>query len=205
MNLKDVFIQVLSRYTHDSVLWNQYWAEIVKSYSHKKRHYHTLLHLQHLLNQLNGVKDNIQDWDTLMFTLYYHDIVYNSLKSDNEEKSADLAVERMIKLNCHVEKIESCRKQILATKAHILSDDMDTNYFLDADLSVLGHSWDVYETYYQNVRKEYFIYPDLVYKPGRKKVLKHFLAMNRIFKTDFFFEKYELQAKSNLKRELEVL
>jgi len=28
--------------------------------------------------------------------------------------------------------------------------------------------------------------PDLVYKPGRKKVLKHPLVMKRIFKTAYF-------------------
>jgi predicted metal-dependent HD superfamily phosphohydrolase len=49
------------------------------------------------------------------------------------------------------------------------------------------------------------IFPDFVYKPGRKKVLLHFLAMERIFKTDYFFHKFELLAKQNLQKELEML
>jgi predicted metal-dependent HD superfamily phosphohydrolase len=52
------------------------------------------------------------------------------------------------------------------------------------------------------VRKEYLIYPDLIYNPGRKKVLHHFLAMDRIFKTDFFYNKFEQQARQNLRKEI---
>jgi predicted metal-dependent HD superfamily phosphohydrolase len=83
--------------------------------------------------------------------------------------------------------------------------DNDTNLFTDADLSILGKSWDAYSQYYQQVRKEYGFYPDLLYKPGRKKVLQHFLSMNSIYKTPFFKEKYEHSAIENLKHELTKL
>ena len=59
--------------------------------------------------------------------------------------------------------------------------------------------------YLKNVRKEYSLYPNLVYNPGRKKVLQHFVEMEKIFKTEYFFEKFEAQAKENLKQELEQL
>lgn len=55
------------------------------------------------------------------------------------------------------------------------------------------------------VRKEYSIYPDLLYKPGRKKVLQHFLQMERIFKTQVFYDKYETQSRRNLEKELNQL
>jgi len=77
--------------------------------------------------------------------------------------------------------------------------------FTDADLSILGQSWEVYFTYSKHVRKEYGQYPLFLYKKGRKKVLKHFLDMERIFKTDHFFELYEKHARVNLQRELEIL
>lgn len=44
-----------------------------------------------------------------------------------------------------------------------------------------------------------------MYNRGRKKALKHFLEMDRIFKTDYFFQKYENQARINLQKELEIL
>ena len=93
----------------------------------------------------------------------------------------------------------------MATKKHAVSDNSDTNYFTDADLSVLGQPWEIYSTYYKQVRKEYSLFPELIYVPGRKKVLQQFLQMERIFKTDFFYTKFELQAKENLKKELALL
>jgi predicted metal-dependent HD superfamily phosphohydrolase len=203
--LKETFIGLLTNYTDNDRLTNELWTEIEKNYSSKKRHYHTLHHLDSLLAQLTDVKGEIQNWNTALFTLYYHDIVYNSLKSDNEEKSAELAEKRMKQISVSIDTIELCKNQILATKSHIKSADSDTNYFTDADLSALGQNWEKYSLYCKNVRKEYSIYPDFVYNPGRKKVLNHFLSMDRIFKTDFFHYKFEIQAKQNIQKEIELL
>ncbi len=203
--LKERFIGLLTNYTDNDSLANELWTEIEKNYSNKKRHYHTLHHLDSLLAQLTNVKGEIQNWNSILFTLYYHDIVYNSLKSDNEEKSAYLAEKRMKQISVSIDAIELCKNQILATKSHINSFDSDTNYFTDADLSILGQNSETYALYCKNVRKEYSIYPDFIYNPGRKKVLNHFLTMDRIFKTDFFHDKFEIQAKQNLVHELNTL
>ncbi|WP_291968247.1 hypothetical protein [Maribacter sp.] len=205
MMLQEKFNELLTKYTDDKSLINTLWSEIEKNYSGNRRHYHTLQHLDNLLAQLTDVKEEIQNWDTILFTLYYHDIIYNATKSDNEEKSANLAVKRLKEVAVSSAIIEKCKKQILATKSHLSSNDSDTNYFTDADLFVLGQSWETYTLYYKNVRKEYAVYPSFIYKPGRKKVLHHFLSMDRIFKTDIFYNKYEANAKSNLQRELKTL
>lgn len=65
--------------------------------------------------------------------------------------------------------------------------------------------WNIYSQYTKQVRQEYSIYSDVIYNAGRKKVLNHFLTMNRIFKTPYFFDKLEKQAKENLFKELESL
>lgn len=203
--LKSAFIQLLFRHSDHKNLIKELWTEIETNYSDKNRHYHTLLHLENLLTQLTEVKSQIKNWDTLLFSLFYHDAIYNAKKSDNEEKSAELAEKRMKELRVPTEMIELCKSQIMATKSHISSGDSDTNYFTDADLSVLGMDWESYTQYYKGVRKEYAIYPTLIYNPGRKKVLNHFLSMERIYKTDHFYHKFEEQAKENLKKELEIL
>lgn len=203
--LKETFITLVTNYTGNDRLGNELWTEIETSYSNKKRHYHTLHHLSSLLTQLTYIKEEIQNWNTILFTLYYHDIVYNSLKTDNEEKSAALAEKRMKQISVSIDTIQLSKNQILATKSHIQSTDSDTNYFTDADLSVLGQNWDTYSLYCKNVRKEYSIYPDSIYNPGRKKVLNHFLSMERIFKTDFFYRKFEIQARLNLQKEIALL
>jgi predicted metal-dependent HD superfamily phosphohydrolase len=62
---------------------------------------------------------------------------------------------------------------------------------VDADLSILSQDPATYLIFTINVRKEYSVYPDFVYKTGRKNVLNHFLRMNQIYKTDFFFHRFE--------------
>ncbi len=171
-----------------------------------KQTFETLLHSytndQRLIDE--SVKDYINDWNIILFALFYHDVIYKATKSNNEEQSAVFAGERMKKLSVPDEKILCCKNQILATKSHLQQLDSDTNYFTDADLSVLGKDWNTYEVYFKQVRMEYAIYPDFLYNPGRKKVLTHFLTMDRIFKTDYFFDKHEVKAKNNLKKELET-
>jgi predicted metal-dependent HD superfamily phosphohydrolase len=203
--LKETFVELIACYKDDDQLTNELWNEIEGSYSNKKRHYHTLDHLDNLLRQLTEVKNDIKEWNTILFSLYYHDVVYNPLKSDNEERSADLAEKKMLQLSVPKLIIENCKAQILATKKHNINQDSDVNFFTDADLSILGSEWHVYSIYFKQVRKEYSIYPDLIYKPGRKKVLHHFLQMERIFKTDYFSSRFELQAKQNLQQELALL
>lgn len=203
--LKETFINLLSNYTDNKLVINVLWNEVVKNYSSKKRYYHTLNHLENLLNQLAEIKGEIENWNAVLFTLYYHDIIYNSLKSDNEEKSAVLATQRMKEIAVDQELIEVCQNQILATKTHVKSPNNDTNYFTDADLSVLGQPWEIYQKYYEDVRKEYAIYPNLIYNPGRKKVLTHFLSMDKIYKTDYFIGKFEAQARINLQNEFDSL
>ena len=203
--LKETFIELLTNYTNDYSLIIELWAEIEQNYSTPKRHYHTLSHLDSLLKQLLEVKDNIEIWETILFTLFYHDIIYNALKSDNEEQSARLAENRMKQINVPYQIIENCKSQILATKKHFENSNSDTNYFTDADLSVLGQDYETYKTYFQNVRKEYSIYPNIIYNSGRKKVLKHFLEMERIYKTEYFYGTFENQAKLNLQTEFEQL
>lgn len=84
--LKETYLELLTNYTNDKSLLNDLWKEIEQNYSNEKRRYHTLSHLDNLLQQLKDVKDKIENWEAVLFTLYYHDIFYNALKSDNEEK-----------------------------------------------------------------------------------------------------------------------
>ncbi|MBL6448695.1 hypothetical protein JMN32_20450 [Fulvivirga sp. 29W222] len=193
------------KYTDDRKLVEELWEEIRTHYTCKHRHYHNLDHLHNLLEQLTEVKAQIKNWDVVLFALFYHDLIYNPVKRDNEEKSARWAEKQLKVLNVPKEVVEKCVRQIRATKGHAEAVDGDINLFTDADLSILGCDYTQYKTYKDQVRREYHIYPDMLYKPGRKKVLLHFLNMDRIFKTSHFFDKFENQARQNLQSELEGL
>ncbi|BFO66831.1 hypothetical protein [Chryseobacterium sp. KCF3-3] len=205
MNLKNQFEQLCAPFTEDQQLIRDLWREIETRYSEKGRHYHNLLHLENMFKELDAVKMNIADFTALSFSVFYHDVIYDATSKANEEKSAAKVEKRLTELHINQDKISLISAQILATKSHQRSDNEDTNYLLDADLSVLGKDFKTYSEYTQNIRKEYSIYPDFLYKPGRKKVLKHFLELESIFKTEYFKEKYEAQAKENIAAELQLL
>ena len=198
--IKTKFLELIGKYSANESYSIDCWSEIEKNYSSKSRHYHNLEHIINMLNELKKLESEIEDLDTLLFSIYYHDIIYKSTKSDNEHQSALLFEKRIAETSfSHLEK---CKTQIEATKEHKLSKDFDINILLDLDLSVLGKSPEEYIEYSQNIRKEYSIYPDFMYKKGRKKVLEHFLEKGPIFKTAYFIDKYEQRAIDNLKREL---
>ena len=191
-------------YTSDGNHIDRLWNDVAKHYSEPSRHYHTLQHLDALTNELAGVRKNIADWEIIMFAVAYHDIIYNPAKNDNEEKSAEYAARALSGL-LDGESLEKCRHMIIATKNHELKNDADVNYFIDSDLSIFGVAKGSYQVYTRQIRKEYEFLPDSIYNQGRQKVLKHFLAMNQIYKTDYFFNRYEAQARTNLNTELEEL
>ena len=203
--LQEKFTELVNRYTADTDLAQTLWVQIEEAYSSKSRHYHNLIHLEHVIKELEEAREQIQDWDTVLFAAYYHDIVYNPTDGDNEERSAAIASKNLKAIGYPSSKIDACTTLILATKSHTDTDDIDTALFTDADLAILGQQLERYKLYTQHIRTEYSMYPDVLYYPGRATVLRHFLQMKRIFKTDHFYRKYELQARENISWELERL
>lgn len=203
--LDKIFLALVQQYNTDIIMHRQLWNEIVKHYTHSNRYYHTLCHLENLWQQLLPIQNHIENWDAILFSLFYHDIIYKTTQRNNEQQSSILANQRMTQLGVPYHIIAKTQSQIIATQHPQLSTDSDTNYFTDADLSILGQNWDGYFEYLQNVRKEYQLYPDIIYNVGRKKVLGLFLDLPKIYKTPHFFALYETQARHNLQQELILL
>lgn len=205
MELRSRFYKLFGRYTPNTSFVSDSWQVFFEKYTAPGRHYHNLTHIENLLKELEGVRANIRDWDVLQFSIFYHDIIYSPTSSNNEERSAALAKTMLSKIEFAPERQAAVVKQIEATKNHVVSGDSDTNHLLDADLSVLGKARDEFLAYAKNIRKEYGIYPKIIYNRGRKKVIQHFLQLDRIYKMPYFFEKYEQQARENLLAELQLL
>lgn len=205
MVLKDRFESLCLNFSENKILVEKFWTEIENNYSTKSRYYHNLPHLENMFEEIEHVKDKIKNFNTISFSIFYHDVIYDATSKLNEEKSADVAKERLEILGVNNDDIQRIYEQILSTKSHQKSEDEDTNFLLDADLSILGKSSQVYVEYTKQIRKEYSIYLDFLYKPGRKKVLQHFLELESIYKTEFFKNKYETQARENIEFELKSL
>lgn len=202
MTLKERFRQNCLLFTRETDTIEKLWFEIEKRYTEKSRHYHNFAHLESMFAELDSVTARVEDMNSLSFSVFYHDVIYDASSKNNEEKSATFAVSQLAKINISSGAADKITRQIMATKSHQQSDDPDTNYLLDADLSILGKDPETYFEYTRKIRKEYSVYPDLLYKPGRKRVLKHFLDLEYIFKTEYFREKYELQARENIEVEI---
>ncbi|GAB5398717.1 MAG: hypothetical protein Aureis2KO_03020 [Aureisphaera sp.] len=200
--LKQRFYELMARYTEDVSYVQDCWQELETLYSQPSRHYHNLNHVNHMINGLETFKDKVVHWDTLLFAIFYHDAVYHVKRQDNEIKSADLMEEHLGRTS--FSKISMCRQLIEATKRHESYDD-DMRVLMDLDLAILGQDSDDYNRYAKNIRKEYSVYPGFLYRKGRRKVLKHFLEKDRIFKTDHYSKTLEGKARENLNRELQTL
>ena len=74
--ITDVFLKLVAGYSPDKALENDLWLEIFTKYSEPKRHYHTVTHLENMIAELSEVKSQINDWETALFAVFYHDIVY---------------------------------------------------------------------------------------------------------------------------------
>lgn len=187
---------------------NQTLFEQVRNmYNEPQRYYHTLIHIEKLLNLFSHYKTEITDLQSVYFAIWFHDSIYNPQKNDNEEQSAVLAQQYLSLLSSSDEikiDIPKIVKYILATKSHSNPEnDKDLQWFLDFDLSVLGAEEAIYDKYALNIRKEYNHVPMWKYRLGRRKVLQYFLAKPQIFK--YLPAKYEQQARVNLLREYKSL
>ncbi|WP_417859828.1 hypothetical protein [Winogradskyella sediminis] len=204
--LKHYWQDLISDYA-DTALMDTLWTTIVSKYTSKNRHYHNLSHIYTMCLQLEGFTNEIEDLESLKLAIWFHDIIYKSTNIDNETLSADFAAKALNKLPTDVFNIEKITNLIISTKKHkcLLTENNDNAYLLDLDLSILGTDWKTYSTYLQKIRKEYKIYPDIIYKPGRKKILKHFLERDTLYFTERFKTQFEKQARNNLMREINTL
>jgi predicted metal-dependent HD superfamily phosphohydrolase len=193
--LKNKFQTLCQNFTSDQELVTTLWNEIEERHTEPTRYYHTLHHLEHIYSVLPTL-DNVTE-----FAIFYHDIVYDASKSDNEEQSALLCEKHLSLFGITSSTIEEVTTLIRETKTHKPSTKRNA-LFLDADLAILGSSEEVYENYTLNVRKEYAIYSDDVYRKGRQKVLNYFLEKESIYESDYFYELYEKKARKNLNWEL---
>jgi predicted metal-dependent HD superfamily phosphohydrolase len=197
--------QLCSIYSGNKELIQELFDEIVKKYSSPERYYHTLRHIEALLKLSDDYSVHLADKGVIDFSIFYHDIIYNIPAVNNEGKSAALAVRRLQQLGVPYECTDRISLFIEATKDHKLkkvSNLSDLKYFLDFDLAVLGSEKNVYEEYALQVRKEYRIYPDILYYTGRRKFLSASLAQKHIYFTDEFRSRYEEHARRNMANEL---
>jgi predicted metal-dependent HD superfamily phosphohydrolase len=179
--------------------------EIVKAYGQLHRHYHTLDHIAALVALLDRHGAGIADADTVALAILFHDVVYEPARNDNEEASASFATGCLAALGLPPETTAEVARYIRATRHGQETEPIDTDglaLLLDLDLSILAAEPAEYRAYAEAIRREYAFVPDLLYRPGRRRVLEAFLGRERIYRTDRLAALWERPARTNLTAEV---
>ncbi len=203
MNLEKIYSELLSNIGFSANEIQKNWIDLEKAYSKKSRHYHNLTHLKEMIASFETYRDKLQNPNEVLFSIFYHDFVYLASKKDNELKSAEYAL-TVLPENVNLNK-QLVFDAICATQQHKQNTIEDINWLIDFDLKILAKDWEDYTIYFEQIRKEYRIYPDFLYKPGRAKALKHFLENEFIFQTEEFRGLYEEKARANIEKEILLL
>ena len=205
--LKKSWFDLLQELTvEDYQLGNEILNDLIDLYSQSVRHYHNLEHVREILSLIQQVKDICQSDRILQLSAWFHDCIYDPQAKDNEELSAIYAQTALTKLNIDSQTIYSVTEIIRSTKNHQpLLTDIDNSIFLDLDLAILGTTLERYLQYAQAIRKEYQHISDRNYRQGRSKVLTQFLTKERIYYTDYFYQRLETTARQNIQTEIDRL
>jgi predicted metal-dependent HD superfamily phosphohydrolase len=181
-------------------------GDLMRRHSEPHRRYHGLSHLTALLDLMNAHAPHMAPGSPPRLAIWWHDAIYNPQARDNEERSSDLAGDHLIRLGAPTGLIEQTCTVILMTRNHWDGPSAgDGDYFLDADIAILGAPPAVYDAYAANVRQEYAFAPDDLFRAGRSAFLKSALARQRLFRTGVFEAAYAPQARANMQRELSQL
>ncbi|MGY2131274.1 HD domain-containing protein [Hymenobacter sp. HD11105] len=199
--------QLTTPLTPNEALRTATLQQLAAAYEAPGRHYHTLTHIQALLQSLHEAPTPLHDAEVVQLAIWFHDVVYSPLRSDNEERSAALAREFLTQTNLVPERISKVVLLIERTKDHTQPqpNDPDLHFFLDADLQILGAPPAEYEEYAHQIRQEYRLVPGPLYRRGRRAVLQNMLAASVLYRTEYFRDKLDARARQNLQRELDDL
>jgi len=146
---------------------------LLSMWNESHRHYHNLNHLNDLIDQINENKAvySEKEYEKLLITALFHDCVYDPMKQDNEEKSADFFLE------CCQDKEnkdnQDIKQMILDTKTHKANIPLSET-FNKFDMSIVERDFNQLLEWENGIHSEFQPYGDL-YKEGRLKFLESLL------------------------------
>ena len=190
------------------------------NYNDPLRYYHTLDHILSCITRLEKLCERepararppVGRWSVTLTrhgaaeieaAIWFHDIIYDARRNDNEEKSADLAKLILITFDMPGNFIKKVCNMIMLSGKHLEDNTeltVDEKFFLDIDLSILGETTNIYDLYTKQIRKEYSFVEDNIFCYERKKILDGFLEKKNIYYTEYFRENFQDKAIENLTR-----
>ncbi|MQW74641.1 hypothetical protein GHK92_02030 [Nocardioides sp. dk4132] len=173
------------------------------AYADPSRGYHDVQHLAEVLRRLSELARAgfVYDPVPVLLAAWFHDAVYDG-ERDAEERSAAWAEDALVGLLDDVEVAEVARLVRLTETHDPAPDDANGCALSDADLAILAAPPERYAAYAAAVRVEYDHLDDATFRVGRAQVLQGLAAKERLFRTPYALERWEVPARANLENEL---
>jgi hypothetical protein len=102
----------------EAMLSEKVFLDLVIAYSSAGRVYHTLNHIQQVLKTIEQMRSLTLNLPTIQLAAWFHDVIYDSIAKDNEEKSAEYAEVVLNSLKIPKTIIAQVKNLILYTKTH---------------------------------------------------------------------------------------
>ncbi|MGS2589494.1 HD domain-containing protein [Streptomyces hebeiensis] len=183
-----------------------YADRLLARWAEPQRRYHTTDHLTAVLDHVDTLAGHADDPGLVRLAAWFHDAVYRPDRSENEERSAQLAERALAEAGLGEDGTREVARLVRLTVSHAAEPgDRNGAVLCDADLAVLASGPDAYAAYAAAVREEYGFVPDDAFRAGRAAVLEQLLALPRLFRTPYGAEKWEAPARANLAAELREL
>jgi predicted metal-dependent HD superfamily phosphohydrolase len=189
----------------DSPELSRLYRDVLLRYSEPHRHYHTGQHLAECFEKVQEIISLAEHPAEVLVGLWFHDAIYDTQRHDNEQRSADWARSAAGGLGARAESAQRIHDLIMFTRHSTAPVGVDAQVLVDADLSILGAPPARFQEYEAQVRSEYAWVPDEMFRSTRAKILKELLGRSRVYSTVPFQQRYEAQARRNLRNSLEGL
>jgi predicted metal-dependent HD superfamily phosphohydrolase len=176
---------------------------LLAAYDAPRRGYHDLTHLAEVLGHVDLLAAEADQPDVVRLAAWFHDAVYDPTATDNEERSAALAITTLRRLGLDEPLLADVARLVHLTVTHeVADDDHDGAVLCDADLAVLASDDLRYSSYTEGVRREYAHVDDAAFATGRARVLSTLLARPTLFRTVHGRSAWEQRARANVTAEL---
>ena len=133
---------------------HQVFQTLFAAYTGNDRHYHGIDHIAECLAELDSVRQLAHNPKAIEAAIWFHDVVYDGRRTDNEERSADLAEEQLKRLGCNQAFRAEVRRLILLTRHDRAPADIDGQLMVDIDLSSLARPADIFDHNSDLIRQE---------------------------------------------------
>ncbi len=171
--------------------------EVIQRWSESHRRYHDV---RHLFECLRALPEDAARPTKL--AAWFHDVVYEGVPVQDEERSAALAVRELSDAGLPAAEVDEIERLILLTITHAPEpDDSPGAALMDADLAILGSAPGRYDLSVRDIRLEYLHFDDEQWMAGRLAVVSDFLARPQLYHTVSGQQRWEVQARANLTRE----